>query len=157
MLGEIRDLKTASMAVRAAHTGHLVLATLHTNSAHQAITRLIHMGIAHFQIASCLNCIIAQRLVRKRCERCHNADDTEGVDSQGCEHCHLGYSGRLGIFEIIPQTRDLTQLILQQDWSAIESYQQTHGLMTLWQTALHRIQKGQTTLSEAHRVVHHHD
>ena len=155
MLGEIRDFETASMAIRAAHTGHLVLATLHTNSASQAITRLLNMGIVNFQMASCINCVIAQRLLRRLCPSCKQPGSTEGVNPDGCELCHHGYLGRVGVFELIPNSSLLTNIILQQDWQQLEQLQQQQKLTTLWQSAQQLILHGVTTLSEAYRVVDH--
>ena len=122
MVGEIRDRETAEIAVQAALTGHLVLSTLHTNDAASAITRLIDMGIEPFLIASCLNGVVAQRLVRVLCHKCKKPMDEgslknlplsipKGISdeqrrsiyqAQGCQDClHTGFSGRLGIFEIM--------------------------------------------------------
>lgn len=154
MLGEIRDKKTATMALRAANTGHLVLATLHTNNAYQAITRLTHMGIAHYHIAQCLNAIIAQRLLRKCCMYC-NTNPIENKASPGCEHCQQGYRGRIGVFEIIPQSEALQHCILQQDWHALSEHQKNTNLTTLWQSAQTYIEKKITTLTEAYRVIQH--
>ncbi len=104
MIGEIRDLETAQIAVQASLTGHLVLATLHTNDAASAVTRLIDMGIEPFLLSSSLLGVLAQRLVRKLCEHCKKpAADGVGFHPVGCARCnHTGYSGRTGIYELLP-------------------------------------------------------
>jgi len=103
MIGEIRDLETAQIAVQASLTGHLVLATLHTNDAATAVTRLIDMGIEPFLLSSTLLGVLAQRLVRKLCPQCKRPDASgRGFHPVGCESCgHTGYSGRTGIYELL--------------------------------------------------------
>src|SRR5690606_6933212 len=131
MVGEIRDLETAQVAIQASLTGHLVLSTLHTNDAPGAVTRLVDMGVEPFLIASSLEAVLAQRVVRRICRRCkqeYTPDpqwlDQVGVDRQavagrpffrgeGCEHCHqTGYHGRLGIFEWLRMNEPIRELVL---------------------------------------------
>jgi type IV pilus assembly protein PilB len=130
MLGEIRDLETAEIAIKAAQTGHLVLATLHTNSAAESITRLINMGIAPFNINSSLNLIIAQRLIRKLTP--HNK----------------GFLGRTGIFEVMPITE-----IQQKNAREIHKQACQKGMLSLREAGLLKVQKGITTLEEINRVL----
>ena len=112
MVGEIRDRETAEIAIRAAQTGHLVLSTLHTNSAPDTLIRLLNMGIAPFNLASSLRLIIAQRLVRKLCIHCQQ---------KGCHYCVDGYNGRQGLFEFMPISKALSSLILQSNLAEIAS------------------------------------
>jgi len=113
MIGEIRDLETAQIAVQASLTGHLVLATLHTNDAASAVTRLIDMGIEPFLLSSSLLGVLAQRLVRKLCPRCKKPDSRgQGFHPVGCESCnHSGYTGRTGIYELLPVDDAIRDLI----------------------------------------------
>lgn len=146
MIGEIRDQETAEMAIRAAQTGHLVLSTLHTNSAAEAITRLCHMGIAPFHLCSALNVVIAQRLVRKICVFCKT----------GCTHCTDGFQGRIGIFELMPVNEKIKQLIINNtSHIQLEKQNQENGHDNLWQAALTCVEKNITSLSEIYRVVSH--
>jgi len=138
MIGEIRDLETASMALRAAQTGHLVLSTLHTNHAIDSIARLIHMGIAPFQLASALHLVIAQRLIRKRC--------------QHTPSCDTGYCGRTGVFELLSVTPELREMILRQQFESINT-QHLHNHTTLWQAALEKMQANITDYDEIQRAV----
>lgn len=144
MIGEIRDHETAEMAIRAAQTGHLVLSTLHTNSAAEAIARLIHMGIAPFHLTSALTLVIAQRLVRKLCTYCH----------KGCAYCSDGFRGRTGIFELLPVDLVIQKLILSQaSLSDINAQNKKLGNISLWESALIAINEGKTVLSEINRVI----
>lgn len=138
MVGEIRDLETAETAIRASQTGHLVLSTLHTNSATETLTRLHNMGIATFNIATSVQLVIAQRLARKLCEHCKTAvnipatsllemgftqAELEASHSRlykavGCEHCREGYKGRVGIFEVLPIDEDIAQAIMMSGANA---------------------------------------
>src|SRR3990167_10490370 len=146
MIGEIRDQETAEMAIRAAQTGHLVLSTLHTNSAAEAITRLCHMGIAPFHLCSALNLVIAQRLVRKICAFCKT----------GCTHCTDGFQGRIGIFELMPMTEIIKQLIINNaSHIQLEKQNQENGHDNLWRAALINVEKNITSLSEIYRVISH--
>jgi len=144
MIGEIRDQETAEMAIRAALTGHLVLATLHTNSAPEAITRLCHTGIAPFHLISALTLIVAQRLVRKLCVLCKN----------GCAHCTDGYQGRTGIFELMPMNESIKAMILNHESHvALGKHNQANGHLNLWEAALEAVKQGITSLNEIYRVI----
>src|SRR5262249_30644982 len=113
MIGEIRDLETAQIAVQASLTGHLVLATLHTNDAAAAVTRLIDMGIEPFLLASSLIGVLGQRLVRKLCQHCKRPDpDGRSWHADGCEQCaRTGYIGRTGIYELLTVTDEIRQIV----------------------------------------------
>lgn len=139
MIGEIRDLETAQIAVSAAQTGHLVLSTLHANGAVETLARMAHMGIPAFQIVDSIQLIIAQRLVRKVCECCH----APGV---GCQHCHDGYRGRVGIFELLPMSSELSDQIAKG--VPIQS-----DMMTLQASGLEKVSQNLTTLEEVQRVI----
>jgi type II secretory ATPase GspE/PulE/Tfp pilus assembly ATPase PilB-like protein len=134
MVGEIRDKETASIAFQASQTGHLVLSTLHTNDAPSAVIRLVDMGIEPYIISAGLNCVLAQRLVRKLCPKCrvpdpdtsqlvkrYNAFLPEGVkpmfwSSRGCDACHsIGYKGRLGVFEVLRVSRRIQEALVSAD------------------------------------------
>ncbi|MCD0464996.1 GspE/PulE family protein [Flavobacterium sp. ENC] len=164
MVGEIRDVNTANMAIRAALTGHLVLSTIHTNSAWATVSRLIDMGIPSFLIASTLNISVAQRLVRKLCEFCKREEDIEtaifptGFEipkniskhyvAVGCEHCyHTGYSGRKAIYEILPIGSELAALI-KSNQIDIDSYIEENDIFTLKRNALSLINDGITSIDE---------
>lgn len=134
MIGEIRDAETANIAIRAANTGHLVLATLHTNSASKTIQRLQNMGIAPYQIAHSLELVIAQRLLRKQSNH--------------------GYQGRTGVFEVMPIDHNLREMILsQKDIHSLEVYMQQQGMNTLKQAGEQLAKAGITTQQEVHRVL----
>jgi type IV pilus assembly protein PilB len=168
MVGEIRDLETGGIAVKAALTGHLVLSTLHTNDAASTITRMIDMGIEPFNVASALNCITAQRLVRRICSNCR-AEATYSAEvlraarlteeqigsmtffkGEGCDACNgSGYSGRQGLYEVMPMTSDLRRMILQR--ASTDELKQTavdQGMITLRDDGLAKVRKGITTLDE---------
>lgn len=150
MVGEIRDLETAEIAINAAQTGHLVLSTLHTNSASETLVRLSNMGVPSYNIASAISLIIAQRLVRKLCAVCKVSQ----LASSGCQHCTNGYSGRTGIYEIMPISAKLTDMILtKESASAIEDQAIKEGMQTLHQSALNRVREGLTSLCEVNRVI----
>jgi len=176
MVGEIRDRETADIAVRASLTGHLVLSTLHTNDAPGAITRLIDMEIEPFLIASSVEMIIAQRLVRRLCEHCKIPADydvsyitscliamkqatTEARNAHlihkanGCEHCrNLGYRGRIGLFEILRITEELHDLIVQRKSArVIRQVALERGMRTLQGCAWMQVKRGLTTLPEVMR------
>ena len=165
MVGEIRDVNTANMAIRAALTGHLVLSTIHTNSAWATISRLIDMGIPPFLIASTLNISIAQRLVRKLCNHCKTSQTVttdifpsgfsipDDLNSHyiavGCEHCYqTGYSGRKAIYEILPVDKELMNLIKNNTLS-IEEYLENKNIYTLKRNAIDLIKQGGTSVEEA--------
>ncbi len=145
MIGEIRDLETAQIAVQASLTGHLVLATLHTNDAASAVTRLIDMGIEPFLLASSLIGVLAQRLVRRLCKECHGA---------GCKACDMsGYKGRTGIYELITVDEELRRFIhdasSEQD---IRLHAKNAGMKTLREDGMRWVDSGSTTLEELLRV-----
>ena len=172
MIGEIRDLETAEIAVNASLTGHLVFSTLHTNDAPSAITRLIDIGVKPFLVASSLRGVMAQRLVRKNCSKCakpYQATDRElrqlgGLASQvenvqlsrgeGCADCsYTGYSGRIGIFEIFTITEEVQHLIYSGvDSSELRRKARELGMRTLREDGIRKVIAGQTTLEEVFRV-----
>ena len=172
MVGEIRDLETAEIAVKAAQTGHLVLSTLHTNSAAETLTRLSNMGVPSFNIASSVIIIIAQRLIRKLCEQCKVIrDDTtpqslaeigfteaesttlKTYKAVGCKACTLGYRGRIGLFEVMPMTKNLGALIMSGANSMqILQLAQEEGMHTIFQSGLEKIREGITSIEEVGRV-----
>ena len=148
MIGEIRDAETAQIAIKAAYTGHLVLATLHTNSAAASVTRLLNMGLAAFDLANATSLIIAQRLVRKLCQQCRQ------IGATTCNHCHNGYLGRTAIFEMLPITQDLQELIANNcSQLQLEQKMQDLNLPSLRVAALHKIKAGITDLAEVNRVI----
>lgn len=171
MVGEIRDLETAEIAVKAAQTGHLVLSTVHTNSAAETLTRLANMGVATYNIASSVSLIIAQRLARKLCNQCKAPADIPaealrkaGFSQQdirhatiyhavGCKQCTQGYKGRIGVYEVVPISDDMRQLIMR-DGNAIEIDQQARreGHPSLYQSCLGRVLDGSTSLDEVNRI-----
>ena len=169
MVGEIRDAKTANMAIRAALTGHLVLSTIHTNSAWATVSRLIDMGIPSFLIASTLNVSIAQRLVRKLCGFCKkeapitsklfpsNMETPKKLKKHyvavGCNKCyHTGYNGRKAVYEIIPITKKLVANIKNNDLE-IDSYIAENNIRTLKSNAIVLIEKGETSIEEAYTLL----
>jgi type IV pilus assembly protein PilB len=171
MVGEIRDLETAEIAVKAAQTGHLVLSTLHTNSAPETVMRLMNMGIAPYNLASSLKIVIAQRLVRVLCDRCKTkvsiTDDAllkEGFSSDeigkfdifeptGCEHCVKGFKGRAGIFEVMPISDEMAQLIMEGKSSLdIIAIAKKEGISTLRESGLKKVKEGITSIAELNRV-----
>lgn len=153
MIGEIRDLETAQIAVQASLTGHLVLATLHTNDAAAAVTRLLDMGIEPFLLSSSLLGVVAQRLVRKLCPECKT--QTDGVwHAVGCEHCgHTGYQGRVGVYELLETTEAIREQIHHQASEAeIRQAAQQNGMRTMREDGERWLQAGTTTLEELLRV-----
>lgn len=160
MIGEIRDLETAQIAVQAALTGHLVLATLHTNDAPSSITRLIDMGIEPFLLSSTINGVLAQRLVRKLCKACRIPDQTRTplgyrASPAGCEACkHAGYSGRTGVFELMTNSGDLRSAIKQSaDASQLHTIALNAGMIPLAKDAQRWIDAGLTSAEEVSRVL----
>jgi len=170
MIGEIRDKETAEISIRASLTGHLVLSTIHTNSALKTITRLIDMEIEPYLLASSLSGIISQRLVRKLCPECsyeENLNENEkeifannGIEikkakkAKGCPACNFkGYSGRMGLFEILTITKDIEILISQNaSISTIEEQAKKDGLVPLLTAGLQAVKNGDTTLEEVLKV-----
>ncbi|MEF1216917.1 ATPase, T2SS/T4P/T4SS family, partial [Photobacterium damselae] len=171
MVGEIRDLETASIAVKAAQTGHLVLSTLHTNSAAETITRLTNMGIEDFNLASSLTLFIAQRLGRRLCPHCKQVDEIDGfmqdklripagttlykANSEGCDDCNKGYLGRVGIYEVMPFSRRLAQALVDGATTLeLENIAVEEGMLTLQQSGIEKLCLGITSLKELQRVLH---
>jgi len=171
MVGEIRDLETANIAIKAAQTGHLVLSTLHTNSAAETLTRMMNMGVPAFNIATSVSLIIAQRLGRRLCSCKQPADIpkdvllTEGFTQEqidtgftlfrpkGCDKCTGGYKGRVGIYEVVKITDELASMIMEEASSIkIAKQAQAEGFRTLRQSALMKVIQGVTSLEEANRV-----
>ncbi|MEZ8113808.1 type IV-A pilus assembly ATPase PilB [Vibrio splendidus] len=170
MVGEIRDLETAEIAIKASQTGHLVLSTLHTNSAAETVTRLSHMGIESFNLASSLSLIIAQRLARRLCNHCKETDDSPDIflrhsipnsqtiykaNPQGCNECNQGYSGRVGIYEVMPFSDQLkNSLIDKPNALAIENLARREGMRTLQESGLDKLLEGTTSYQELQRVLY---
>ncbi|WP_347505899.1 type IV-A pilus assembly ATPase PilB [Pseudomonas anguilliseptica] len=171
MVGEIRDLDTASIAIKAAQTGHMVMSTLHTNSAAETLTRLRNMGVPSFNIATSVNLIIAQRLARKLCNNCkkeiqvprealleegfpENKIDTFKIyEPTGCENCNGGYKGRVGIYEVVKNTPALQRIIMEEGNSIDISIQmRKDGFNDLRTSALLKAMQGVTSLAEVNRV-----
>jgi type IV pilus assembly protein PilB len=171
MVGEIRDLETADIAVKAAQTGHLVLSTLHTNDAPQTLNRLMLMGVAPFNIVSAVNLIMAQRLARRLCEYCKKPATFPEVvlksagfkeeelktlqifSPVGCEHCMNGYKGRVGIYQVMTLSDKMRSLILEGG-NALQLAEQakSEGINDLRASALNKIRQGITSLEEVDRV-----
>ena len=172
MVGEIRDLETAEIAIKAAQTGHLVLSTLHTNDAPKTLTRLVDMGVKPYAIASTVSLIIAQRLARKLCSHCKEQAEipreallkegfTEAeVDAGitvykpvGCNQCTDGYKGRLGIFQVLPVTEDIGRIIMAGgNAMQIADQAAADGIMDLRRAGLKKVKDGLTSLDEVNRV-----
>ena len=146
MIGEIRDYETAQIAIQASLTGHLVLATLHTNDAASAVTRLIDMGVEPFLLSSSLRGVLAQRLVRKLCKAC---------TGKGCEQCgHTGYLGRTGIFELLVADEAIAELIHHNASEAdIRTAALQQGMVPLRDDGEHLVRSGVTSREELIRVV----
>ncbi|WP_434352900.1 type IV-A pilus assembly ATPase PilB [Psychrobacter sp. HD31] len=182
MVGEIRDLETAETAIMAAQTGHLVLSTLHTNSALETITRLKNMGVASFNIATSVSLIIAQRLARRLCEHCKApanippasllemgftpVDISEGqtiFQAVGCEHCREGYKGRVGIYEVLAIDEKIAQAIMAGSLTKVDATDNStmrlqnlveqQGMQDLRQSAIKKVLQGVTSIQEMYRVI----
>jgi len=172
MVGEIRDLETAEIGIKAAQTGHLVLSTLHTNDAPSTLTRLVDMGVKAYAIASTVSLIIAQRLARKLCDNCKEIRDVpkeallqEGFTEQeindglqvfgpvGCNQCNQGYKGRLGVFQVMPISEAI-QRIIMEGGNAIQIADQAaaEGVPDLRSAGLQKVKDGLTGLEEINRV-----
>ena len=170
LVGEIRDLETAEIAIQASLTGHLVFSTLHTNDAPAAITRLQDMGVEPYLVASVLEAVLAQRLVRRICGACRvpdtvsaadldalgvvAPDNTELLRGKGCEECRgTGYRGRMGIYELFPITEDARSLMLRRSSSRdIRQHAVAAGMITLRMDGWRRACEGLTTVDEILRV-----
>ena len=171
MVGEIRDIDTASIAIKAAQTGHMVMSTLHTNSAAETLTRLRNMGVPSFNIATSINLIIAQRLARKLCSYCKKEIPVpretlleEGFPEDkigtfkiygpiGCENCNGGYKGRVGIYEVVKNTPALQRIIMEEGNSIdISAQMRKDGFNDLRTSALLKAMQGVTSLAEVNRV-----
>jgi len=171
MVGEIRDLETAEIAIRAALTGHLVFSTLHTNDAAGAVTRLLDMGVEAFLISSSLEGVLAQRLVRRICADCReecllapgtqHKFETLGIDpgegpyyrGKGCEECReAGYRGRTGLFELLVMRPDLREMIVSKKSSTEIKAAALREMVTIRQDGLRKAAQGITTLEEILRV-----
>jgi type IV pilus assembly protein PilB len=168
MVGEIRDLETADIAIKAAQTGHLVMSTLHTNDAPTTLTRLLNMGVAPFNIASSVLLITAQRLARKLCENCKRPaeypresllkagfkpEDLDGnwkpYRAMGCSACNNGYKGRVGIYQVMPITEAIQRIILNEGTALDIAHQaEAEGVRDLRQSGLVKVRAGVTTLEE---------
>jgi type IV pilus assembly protein PilB len=168
MVGEIRDLETADIAIKAAQTGHMVMSTLHTNDAPTTLTRLANMGVAAFNIASSVLLITAQRLARRLCETCKTPADypresmlkagykPEDLDGSwkpyravGCSACNNGYKGRVGIYQVMPVTEEIQRIILTQGTAMdIAAQAQKEGVRDLRQFGLVKVRLGVTSLEE---------
>jgi len=172
MVGEIRDLETAEIAIKAAQTGHLVLSTLHTNDAPQTLTRLVDMGVKPYAIATSVSLIIAQRLARRLCNNCKSPLDvpreallkegfTEAEISagiklfgpKGCQNCSDGYKGRVGIYQVLPITESIARIILAGG-SAVDIGEQAakDGVWDLRRSGLEKVKAGLTSLEEVNSV-----
>ncbi|EJI86904.1 MULTISPECIES: type IV-A pilus assembly ATPase PilB [Alishewanella] len=171
MVGEIRDLETAEIAIKAAQTGHLVLSTLHTNSAPETLTRLLNMGVPAYNVASSVSLIIAQRLARRLCPKCKQPEHIPPAElirqgfredqldkitifkPVGCEHCTGGYKGRVGIYEVMPISPKMADIIMENGNSLdIASQAQLEGINNLRQSGLIKAAAGVTSLAEVNRV-----
>lgn len=173
MVGEIRDLETAEIAVKAAQTGHLVLSTLHTNDAPQTLNRLAQMGIEPFNISSSVLLILAQRLARRLCEYCKREADLPPdlllkagfredelsdlvvftANPEGCDHCTKGYKGRVGIYQVMPITESINRLILEGgNTMEIAEQARQDGINDLRESGLNKVRQGLTSLEEIDRV-----
>ncbi|MFV2057467.1 MAG: ATPase, T2SS/T4P/T4SS family, partial [Thiohalomonadales bacterium] len=171
MVGEIRDLETAEIAIKAAQTGHMVLSTLHTNDAPQTLSRMINMGVAPFNIASAVSLIIAQRLARRLCPDCKKPTKVpqealleEGFRKDevatlrvygpvGCDNCTNGYKGRVGIYQVMPISLTMQQIIMENG-NALQLAEQAQKekIPDLRQSGLEKVRQGVTSLEEVNRV-----
>ena len=172
MVGEIRDLETAEISVKAAQTGHLVLSTLHTNDAPQTLTRLANMGVPPYSIASAVHLIMAQRLARRLCEKCKKqqdipretllktgfkeeqlTDDLKIYEAIGCDSCTAGYKGRVGIYQVMPVSEEMGRIIMEGG-NAMELAKQAsvEGVADLRESGLKKVADGITSLEELDRV-----
>lgn len=173
MVGEIRDLETAEISIKAAQTGHMVFSTLHTNDAPQTLTRLVNMGVPPFNIASAVSLIIAQRLARRLCSNCKAPDDLprdvlleegfteaqidEGVTvfkAVGCDNCTAGYKGRVGIYQVMPISEAMGRIIMEGGNSmTLADQAEKEGIDDLRKSGLKKVAAGLTSLEEVNRVI----
>jgi type IV pilus assembly protein PilB len=175
MVGEIRDLETAEIAIKASQTGHLVLSTLHTNSAAETLTRLLNMGVPSYNVASSVSIIIAQRLARRLCPQCkeeENVPDEQLIEqgfpankigqfqlfkAVGCQYCTGGYKGRVGIYEVIKISPAISSIIMEGGNSLdIAEQCQKEGYNNLRQSGVVKAMNGLTSLEEINRVASAH-
>ncbi|MGB5180555.1 MAG: type IV-A pilus assembly ATPase PilB [Gammaproteobacteria bacterium] len=171
MVGEIRDLETAEIAVKAAQTGHLVLSTLHTNDAPQTLTRLANMGVPPYNIASAVHLIMAQRLARRLCNACkkeldipkeallksgfkeNQVDGLKIYGAVGCDQCTSGYKGRVGIYQVMPVSEEMGRIIMEGGNSMqLEKQAEAEGVADLRESGLRKVAAGVTSLEEVDRV-----
>jgi type IV pilus assembly protein PilB len=172
MVGEIRDLETAEIAIKAAQTGHLVLSTLHTNDAPTTLTRLVDMGVKPYAIATSVRLIIAQRLARKLCDNCKEIldipaeallaegftqedidDDLKIYGAVGCKSCEAGYKGRAGVFQVMPVDDSIQRIIMSGgNATDIADAAAEQGVWDLRKSALDKVKNGITSLDEVNRV-----
>jgi type IV pilus assembly protein PilB len=172
MVGEIRDLETAEIAIKAAQTGHLVLSTLHTNDAPRTLTRMVDMGVKPYAIATSVSLIIAQRLARRLCDNCKEVKDIprealekEGFDAEdidngltifgpnGCKSCNEGYKGRVGIFQVMEVSETMGRIIMEGGNAMMIADQAANeGVLDLRRAGLNKVKEGLTSLEEINRV-----
>ncbi|GMR03625.1 MAG: type IV-A pilus assembly ATPase PilB [Gammaproteobacteria bacterium] len=171
MVGEVRDLETAEIAIKAAQTGHMVLSTLHTNDAPATLTRLVNMGVPPFNIASAVNLIIAQRLARRLCTQCrqpanlpkealikagfkkNDLDTLTIYEPVGCDMCNEGYKGRVGIYQVMPVSDEIGRIIMSGgNQLDIENQAIKEGVSDMRQSGLNKVREGVTSLAEIERV-----
>jgi len=174
LVGEIRDLETAEIAIKAAQTGHLVLSTLHTNSAPETITRMVNMGVPAFNIATSVNLVIAQRLARRLCEVCKSAvklpesvyleagfkQDELGTftcyEPIGCDKCTNGYKGRVGVYQVMKFSKEIGSILMEGGNALdIAAQAEKEGVDDLHRSALRKVMQGVTSLEEVNRVTQH--
>jgi len=175
MVGEIRDLETANISIKAAQTGHMVMSTLHTNSAPETLTRLRNMGVPAFNLATSINLIVAQRLARRLCDCKEKLDIPknalvekgfteqevdEGLEvfgPKGCDKCGSGYKGRVGIYEVMKIVPDIQKIIMEDGNSMeIAEISQANGFNNIFQSAMVKVKTGFTSLDEVDRVTSGH-
>jgi type IV pilus assembly protein PilB len=171
MVGEIRDLETAEIAIKAAQTGHMVMSTLHTNDAPQTLTRLANMGVPPYNIASSVNLIIAQRLARRLCNNCkkptdipkaalleegfteEEANDIKIYSPVGCDQCAEGYKGRVGIYQVMPVSEAMGRIIMENgNAMQLADQAKAEGIADLRASGLKKVRDGVTSLEEINRV-----
>jgi type IV pilus assembly protein PilB len=173
MVGEIRDLETAEIAIKAAQTGHMVFSTLHTNDAPQTLNRLANMGVPPFNIATAISLIVAQRLARRLCPHCKQAayvppealveegfsEDEVGGEitvykAMGCDKCNDGYKGRVGIYQVMPISENMARLIMENcDALMLGAQAKKEGIADLRESGLRKVKAGLTSLEELNRVI----